>query len=671
MAQRQFNVEILLKAVDRATRPIQDTEKLLKNLKSTAERTRTALTGALSFGIAAGAAALGAGLVASVKSASDLSESVSKMNVIFEDNAATVSRWASSSATALGLSKGAAIEAASGFGNLLKAQGMTGQATLEYSTSLTQLGADLASFNNTSVPEALQAISSLMAGETEPIKRYGVLMNETALKQKAVALGLASSTKVDLSPIVKSQAALALLFEKTKSAQGDFARTSNGMANQLRILQGQAGNLATTLGQFFLPIALQVIQGVNRVIGRLTLWVSENKGLLNSLGQTFSIVLGLVSRLFTGLSDAVGSKGANIGATLESIVKKLNSFLLSLKPLIDGVSRFVGGIREWVAQNPKLIETVAKAIAITAGLVLAFNAVRMAITAVRTAWLILQIALKANWIYLLIGAVVALGVVVFENFDAIKGWVLEAMNKIAFAIGFTAGYIVTLFKNMWSWAVYFTVTAYNGVYDTVSKLVTSVTTFFSDLWNRVKTTFVSFVAGAVSFALKLWEAIRTAPEKIHKLFYDLGAWLLQQPAKWLELGKNLGQGLLNGIISFKDTVVNAVKNIAQGAIDGFKNLLGIKSPSKVFLQFGGFIGEGLENGITRSIPKVSASVGSLGRDTVNNGRRSISDQLSRSSTNQTTTKSETKNYTFNLTLPNVSNADQFASELKTLLQGAL
>jgi hypothetical protein len=102
------------------------------------------------------------------------------------------------------------------------------------SKTLVQLAADLASFNNTSVDDALVALRSGLSGEAEPLKRYGIALSDARMRQELMAQGV-KDLGATLTPLQKTQAAYTLILKDSKLAQGDFARTSTGLANEQRI----------------------------------------------------------------------------------------------------------------------------------------------------------------------------------------------------------------------------------------------------------------------------------------------------------------------------------------------------------------------------------------------------------------------------------------------------
>ena len=210
--------------------------------------------------VAIGAAAvIGKNLV---DAASALEESQSKVNVVFADSAGIVQDFAAKSAVAAGISKQAALEAAGTYGNLFQAFGVGREQAANMSVTLVQLASDLASFNNTNIEDAIQALRSGLSGETEPLKRFGVALNDVRLKQEALNLGLYNG-KGNLSVAAKAQAAYALILKDTALAQGDFARTSDGAANQQRILAAQFQNIRAEIGTALLPVFKAMLTFIN------------------------------------------------------------------------------------------------------------------------------------------------------------------------------------------------------------------------------------------------------------------------------------------------------------------------------------------------------------------------------------------------------------------------
>ena len=188
-----------------------------------------------------------------VEAASNLAETVSKTQVIFENNAAEIEAWGKTAATSFGQSQRQALDAAANFAIFGKAAGLAGSDLVGFSTDFVELASDLASFNNTSPEQAITAIGAALRGESEPIRQYGVLINEAALRQAALELGIVKTTKEALTPQQRVLAAQKLIFEQTSAAQGDYARTADGLANSQRSLKAQLEDVNAEIGQKLLP----------------------------------------------------------------------------------------------------------------------------------------------------------------------------------------------------------------------------------------------------------------------------------------------------------------------------------------------------------------------------------------------------------------------------------
>ena len=230
----------------------------LKSLKTSADQTEQRFSG-LSTGmkvagaaIAAAAAAAAYGVVRfagqSIEAASNLEESLSKARTVFGNASGAVEQFAKDAATNLGLSEQAALEATGTFGNLFTAMGI-GQGTAStLSRDVVQLAADLASFNNIDVQSALDALRSGLVGETEPLRRLGVNLSAARIETEAFRLGLAK-TKDDLNAASKAQAAWSLITQDAATASGDFARTSDSLANTQRTLTAAVDNARASIGE--------------------------------------------------------------------------------------------------------------------------------------------------------------------------------------------------------------------------------------------------------------------------------------------------------------------------------------------------------------------------------------------------------------------------------------
>lgn len=195
----------------------------------------------------------------SITAASDLNESMAKVRTVLGPASKSVEDFAATSARAFGVSKNEALAAAGTYANLFVTMGLGQQASADMSTELVALAADLASFNNIGTDVALEKLRSGLVGEIEPLRALGVSFNAAQVQAKALELGLADANG-EISEGAKVQARYALIMEQTATAQGDFARTSDGMANQQRILKAQLADVQAQLGQALLPVLVALGQ---------------------------------------------------------------------------------------------------------------------------------------------------------------------------------------------------------------------------------------------------------------------------------------------------------------------------------------------------------------------------------------------------------------------------
>lgn len=198
-----------------------------------------------------------------VTAASNLQEAQNKVTAVFGESAKEIQRWAEGTAKSFGISERAALEAVGTYGNLFRAFGMGAGAAQEMSVRLVELAADMASFNNVPIDDALIALRSGLSGETEPLKRFGVALSDVRLREEAVRLGLLKTARDAMPLAVKTQAAYSLILRDTAIQQGDVARTSDGLAFQIKSAQAQFEDLRAELGQQLIPVFNSLFQMLN------------------------------------------------------------------------------------------------------------------------------------------------------------------------------------------------------------------------------------------------------------------------------------------------------------------------------------------------------------------------------------------------------------------------
>jgi hypothetical protein len=277
---------------------LADTDDLVKGLKKAENETgnsgnrigdtfKKVGAAAAAAGIAAAAFAVKLGIDAT-KAASDFSETLAKTNVLFGEGSIAVQKFADTAAAQFGQSKQQALDASATFATFGRAAGLAGEELVTFSTDFVGLASDLASFNNTTPEQAINAIGSALRGEAEPLRQFGVLLDDATLRNAALELGLISTTKNALTPQQKVLAAQKVIYEQTSAAQGDFARTSDGLANQQRILTAELENTKIEIGEQLLPVAVDLFRFFNESLVPIirTELVPRVKDFIQSLKDT-------------------------------------------------------------------------------------------------------------------------------------------------------------------------------------------------------------------------------------------------------------------------------------------------------------------------------------------------------------------------------------------------
>jgi hypothetical protein len=316
------NAEQAIKAFDKTA---ATAEKQMGKAGKSIDKLGGQLTKFGAAGLAA-SGVIGQQLFKAGQAASDLSESMNKTRVIFGGASKDVEAFASNAADKLGLSKRAALDAASTFATFGKAAGLSGGELTGFSKKLVTLSADLASFYNTSPEDAILAIGAALRGESEPIRRYGVLLNDAVLKQEMFALTGEKVTGT-LTPQQKVLAAQAAIFKQTTDAQGDAIRTGDGLAMTQKRLQASVENLQAEFGEAAIPVikagadaALAAASGFNKLN-------DATGGVLTKLATFGTVGLGVVSTasLIAGqaikLRDRFGEVDAATGQFTGNLTK--------------------------------------------------------------------------------------------------------------------------------------------------------------------------------------------------------------------------------------------------------------------------------------------------------------------------------------------------------------
>lgn len=211
-----------------------------------------------------GGAALGAGAIVAgkfaidaVSAASDVEQAYGALETVYGSNAKQVKKWAEGAAMSVGLAKGEYANLSALVGSQLQGMGVATGESAKKSKDLIKMGADLAATYGGSVKEAVEAVSSTLKGETDPIERYGVSIKQSDISARMAADGL-EGLEGKAKKQATAQTVLTMLTEQTGKAQGAFGRESDTLAGKQERLKATFENTKAAIGEKLLPIATKM-----------------------------------------------------------------------------------------------------------------------------------------------------------------------------------------------------------------------------------------------------------------------------------------------------------------------------------------------------------------------------------------------------------------------------
>lgn len=435
--------------------------------------------------LAGGAAAVGFG-VAAVAAASDVAESQNKVNVVFGESAGAINDLADTAAAKLGQTKGEVLNAAGGIGNLLTAMGQSKEKAAEMSVSMVTLASDLGSFNNASSTEVLEAMQAAMAGETDGMKKYGVAITEATLKQAAMDSGLGDNVQA-LSAAEKQMLTMKIMMEQTTSAQGDFANTSGGMANGMKIIKASMTDAVASIGAGLLPAVEKAGQGIS------TFLQSEKfEEFKNKLIDMFAVVGEKLAAIDWGkVTDTVISIGEKVGAVFTFLAE--NPMIAKIALVIGGLVAAFAPLMVILGPIIPVVMSVGAAIGTAVTAAGGFTAVLGTVAAVLTGPVTIAIAL-------VIGAFVLWQ----AKGDEIKAWLAEAAAWIGAKFTEIKDWVVGVLGELGA-----QINAYWDAYIAyITAVLTSIAAYVSEKWQAIKDYLFSKLAEIGADISAAWTAIK-------------------------------------------------------------------------------------------------------------------------------------------------------------------
>ncbi len=263
-------------ARDKTASGIKSASQRLKEAGDAAAQVGRKMSMAITLPLAGGAAA-------AAYLAGNAAETQGKFEQVFGEMSQDAQDWAEAYGDAVGRATTDLQDMLATTGAIVKAMGITGEASVEFSEQVAQLAVDMGSFHNASDIEAFNALRSAITGEYEPMKRFGVIVNEAKVEQELLNMGIRGGTKA-ATDAEKAQARMNIIMRATVDAQGDAERTAGSFSNQMKALEADAKELGESIGADLLPAAQRGIEIVRRLITGFKNLDSGTRGVIIAVG---------------------------------------------------------------------------------------------------------------------------------------------------------------------------------------------------------------------------------------------------------------------------------------------------------------------------------------------------------------------------------------------------
>lgn len=512
MSDRVLN--IILKLQDEASKQLRTFGTNIESLQPAFQKMTVAGT--------AGLLALGGVIGKTTKDAVTLGESVNAVQVVFGDASERILQFGKSASTSVGLANAEFNQMATMTGALLKTTGKPLDEVAQMTETLAQRGADLASVFNTDVNDAMSAINQALRGETEAIRRYTGDVTDATLQNYLMSKGLQDNVK-DMSESEKRLLRMQVLLEQTSFAQGDFANTSDSLANQQRILNSQFKNISAQIGTAFIPVITKLLAVVKPVIDKFASWAQENPNLAKNI-----LLVGLA---FSGLLAVIGV----FGLVIPNIIAGFSA--------ISSAIGLVGKAFTILMANPVILAFIA-IVAVIAGLAYLIIKNWEAIsTFFVNIWTAIVTAFQSaiDWI---INAITGFGTAIWEGLQMI----------FFFIVGLFATFLDAVFP---------------GWEESLQKIWETIT----NIWNRIKETAVIVWTAIKEFFIKVIKTIIDPVVEAFQGLKDFFSTLWEFIKAGFTEAVNKIKAVLQPLIDFIDNILNKLSKIGN-AIGGFGGRVG-------------------------------------------------------------------------------------------------
>lgn len=523
--------------------------------------------------VAASAVAVGVGAAAItgkvLAMGADLEQSQGAVQDVFKDAAGQMQDFASQAVTSVGLSGNAYNELATLIGSQLKNAGTPMDQLAGKTNDLITTGADLAAMFGGSTQDAVNALSSALKGERDPIERYGVSLKQSAIDAKAAELGY-SKVGGSFDQTAQAAATLALITEQTSDATGKFAREGDTMSHQVQVWKAKIQDFGEKIGAKLLPplteFASKAADKVFPALDQLGAWMS-NVGIpaVQKFAATFA------DEWIPRIQEAATWVGDNIVPRLQDFASLLTG------TVIPGMVQ----VGTWLKDNAANIAPFAAAILVLIGAWKAYNLVlqlmkvyQIAATAAQAAWNIVAAANPIGIIIVLVVAVVAAIATFIATHEGARAKLAEIWESIKTAVGNAIGGLLSFvqglgqipgkiaewFQNAKDQARAKWDALVEDAKALPGRVVAGIQALGSMISSSIRSHFAQMAAGAIAGAATLWSFVSSIPSRILSGIGNLGNLLHGA-------GRSVIQGFINGITGMIGNVKSTLADLTHRLTD--------------------------------------------------------------------------------------------------------
>lgn len=345
MASNDVKIVIVGDA-SKATKAFQQTEQQLGKFGQKAQAIGDKMTSvgrSMSLGLTLPLVAFG---TAAFAAAADLGEAMSKVDTVFGDSADKVKTFASEALDSLGIAESTALDYTGTLGGMLKSMGFAEDAAADLSIEFVTMARDLASFNNMSPEEGFVALRSAITGEFEPLKRFGIILNETTIKQGALESGLWDG-KGAIDAQTKALVIQSEIQKQASDAMGDYERTSDSAANQAAKAKESVKELAASFGEALLPVITPVLEFMSKLATTFADLPGPVKNALATIGLVAAAlgpIIWIGGKVITTITNIVTTV-RNVSGAFSTFIENAGGMRGALARVQDGAGGLVGKFR--------------------------------------------------------------------------------------------------------------------------------------------------------------------------------------------------------------------------------------------------------------------------------------------------------------------------------------